>query len=81
MQFPGLAALEKPKISPVKDLVAFWRTMDDKHFQNYEAYFTVLETVQPISRQWLNALIYDYENSLQYAPDVWKVLLAKVVME
>ncbi len=34
------------KISPDKDLVAFWRTMDDKRFQNYEAYFTVLEILR-----------------------------------
>lgn len=72
VQFLGLAAPGNPKISPDKDLVAFWRTMDDKRFQNYEAYFTVLETALPISREWLNALIYDHENSLQYAPDVWK---------
>lgn len=48
VQFLGLAAPGNPKISPDKDLVAFWRTMDDKRFQNYEAYFTVLETEKPI---------------------------------
>ena len=72
VQFLGLAAPGNPKISPDKDLVAFWRTMDDKRFQNYEAYFTVLETETAISRQWLEALIYDHDNSLQYAPPVWK---------
>lgn len=77
VQFLGLAVPGNPKISPDKDLVAFWRTMDDKRFQNYEAYFTVLETTQPISRQWLNALIYDHDNSLQYAPDVWKLFISQ----
>ena len=72
VQFLGLAAPGNPKISPDKDLVAFWRTMDDKRFQNYEAYFTVLNTETPISRTWLEALINDHDNSLQYAPDVWK---------
>ncbi len=72
VQFLGLAAPGNPKISPDKDLIAFWRTMDDMRFQNYEAYFTVLETTLPISREWLNALIYDHDNSLQFAPDVWK---------
>ena len=51
--------------------------MDDKRFQNYEAYFTVLETVTPISRKWLDALIYHHDESLQYAPDVWKRFIAQ----
>lgn len=54
VQFLGLAAPGNPKISPDKDLVAFWRTMDGQRFQNYEAYFTVLDTQVPINREWLN---------------------------
>ncbi len=72
VQFLGLASPGNPKLSPDKDLVAFWRTIDEKRFQNYEAYFTVLDTYEPISRQWLNALIFDHDNSLQYAPPVWQ---------
>jgi len=72
VQFLGLAAPGNPKLSPDKDLVAFWRTIDEKRFQNYEAYFTVLDTSIPIDRKWLDALIFDHDNSLQYAPDVWK---------
>ena len=37
VQFLGLAAPGNPKISPDKDLVAFWRTVKEKRFQNYEA--------------------------------------------
>lgn len=77
VQFLGLAAPGNPKISPDKDLVAFWRTMDENRFQNYEAYFTVLNTgSMPIPREWLNALIFDHTNSLQYAPGVWKQYIA-----
>ena len=72
VKFLGLAAPGNPKISPDRDLVAFWRTMNDERFQNYEAYFTVLDTDTAIDRRWLKALIYDHENSLQYAPIVWK---------
>lgn len=72
VQFLGLAVPGNPKISPDKDLVAFWRTMDGQRFQNYEAYFTVLDTQVPINRDWLNALIYHHDDSLQYAPDAWK---------
>ena len=72
VQFLGLAAPGNPKISPDRDLVAFWRTIDESRFQNYEAYFTVLDTYEPIDRKWLEALIYDHDHSLQYAPEVWK---------
>lgn len=73
IQFLGLAAPGNPKISPDKDLVAFWRTVKEKRFQNYEAYFTVLDTgATAIPRKWIESLIYDHDNNLQYAPDVWK---------
>lgn len=73
VQFLGLAAPGNPNISPDKDLVAFWRTMDNKRFQNYVAYFTILDTGrEPISHDWLVSLIEDHENNLNYAPDAWK---------
>ena len=73
VQFLGLAAPGNPKISPDKDLVAFWRTMGEKRFQNYEAYFTVLNTgTSGIRREWLKSLIEDHSNNLKYAPAVWK---------
>nr|WP_321297094.1 restriction endonuclease [uncultured Sphaerochaeta sp.] len=72
-QFLGLAAPGNPRISPDKDLVAFWRTMNGNRFQNYEAYFTILDTKNDlISREWLTALIYDHANNLRCAPKVWK---------
>lgn len=73
VQFLGLAAPGNPNISPDKDLVAFWRTIGDNRFQNYESYFTILDTKdKPISYDWLVALCEDYENSFDLAPDVWK---------
>lgn len=77
VKFLGLAAPGNPKISPDKDLVAFWRTMNEERFQNYEAYFTVLDTSTAIDRRWLDALISDHDNSLQYAPDTWKRFISK----
>lgn len=78
VQFLGMAAPGNPKISPDKDLVAFWRTINEKRFQNYEAYFTVLNTgKEPISRKWLQSLIDDHDNSLEYAPSVWKKFMAE----
>lgn len=73
VQFLGLACPGNPSISPDRDLVAFWRTMGDNRFQNYEAYFTVLDTGKmPISRKWLEALINNHDDSLKYAPAVWR---------
>ena len=71
VQFLGLAAPGNPKLSPDKDLVAFWRTLDEKRFQNYEAYFTVLDTEEAIDRRWLDALINNHADNLQYAPAAW----------
>lgn len=77
VKFLGLAAPGNPKISPDRDLVAFWRTMNGERFQNYEAYFTVLSTEVPIDRKWLEALVYDHDNSVQYAPESWKSFIHK----
>lgn len=77
VQFLGLAAPGNPRISPDKDLVAFWRTMKEYRFQNYEAYFTILDTKNSIiSKQWLESLIYDHEHSLRFAPPAWKEFIA-----
>ena len=73
IQFLGLAAPGNPKISPDKDLIAFWRTIGDKRFQNYEAYFTILNTGESaISKEWIKTLIYDHKNNLDLAPEAWK---------
>lgn len=71
VQFLGLAVPGNPRISPDKDLVAFWRTLDEKRFQNYEAYFTILDTIEPIDRRWLKELIFNHEKSIEYAPKAW----------
>ena len=78
IQFLGLAAPGNPKISPDRDLVAFWRTSGEKRFQNYEAHFTVLNTGEnPISKEWLNALIYNHDKSIDLAPPAWKRFVQK----
>lgn len=72
-QFLGLAAPGNPNITSENDLVAFWRTTNGKRFQNYVAYFTILDTGdEPISHEWLVSLIEDHDNNLKYAPNAWK---------
>lgn len=78
MQFLGLAAPGNRNISSDRDLVAFWRTMDERRFQNYEAYFTILDTGgEPIPRKWLEKLIYAHDESFEYAPDAWRNFVRK----
>ena len=77
VKFLGLAAPGNPKLSPDKDLVSFWRTMEGNRFQNYEAYFTILDTGEkPITQEWLNKLIWDHNNNLKFAPSAWKKFIA-----
>ena len=78
VQFLGLAVPGNPNISPDKDLVAFWRTLGDKRFQNYEAYFTILDTKEEdIKKEWLEALLTNHDNSLDLAPNAWKNFIKK----
>ena len=78
VKFLGLAAPGNPNISPDKDLVAFWRTMGDNRFQNYESYFTILDTKEEtISKEWLLALLNDHDNSISLAPTAWKEFIEK----
>lgn len=78
VQFLGLAAPGSNQIPPDRDLISFWRTSDGMRFQNYEAYFTILDTKdEDISKKWLEALIYDHANSLELAPKAWKNFIKK----
>ena len=73
VKFLGLAAPGNPGLSADNDLVAFWRTVNGNRFQNYEAYFTILDTGnQPISRQWIKELINDHDEAMKHAPAAWK---------
>lgn len=78
VQFLGLAAPGNPTISPDKDLVAFWRSINNNRFQNYEAYFTILDTRnEVISQEWLSSLLKNHSNNLNYAPKAWKEFVSK----
>lgn len=75
--FRGLAAPGSPRIPPDRDLIAFWRTLGSSRFQNFESYFTILDTGDaPISRRWLSALIDDHCRSLALAPQAWRDFVA-----
>ncbi len=78
VRFRGLAAPGNPGLPPDRDLVAFWRTMDGQRFQNYEAYFTVLDTKsETISREWLTDLRLGACDVTRNAPSCWKEFIEK----
>lgn len=73
VQFLGLAAPGNNNLPPDRELIAFWRTNKQQRFQNYEAYFTVLDTGnEQISKEWLNSLIFEHERNIDYAPRCWR---------
>lgn len=73
VKFLGVAVPGNPNITPDRELNALWRTKQGSRFQNYEAYFTILDTQdQEISKDWLSKLIFDHENSLSLAPKAWR---------
>lgn len=78
IKFLGLAAPGNPSLSSENDLVAFWRALKGNRFQNYEAYFTVLDTgTEAISRQWIKELITDHAAAMEHAPSAWKEFICK----
>lgn len=72
-KFLGIATPSNPNIPPDRELNAIWRSKKGDRFQNYEAYFSVLDTGrEEVSKEWLKLLISDHKNSLQLAPTAWK---------
>jgi hypothetical protein len=75
-KFLGVAVPGNPNIPPDKELNAIWRSKKGNRFQNYEAYFSILDTGrEEISKEWLKLLISDHANSITIAPTAWKQFL------
>lgn len=78
VKFIGVAVPSNPNIPPDRELSAIWRSKEGSRFQNYEAYFSILDTGdEPISKVWLEKLIYDHDNSLEHAPYAWRKFVEK----
>ncbi len=72
-KFLGVAVPGNPNIPPDKELNAIWRSKNGNRFQNYEAYFSVIDTGrEEISKEWLKLLISDHKTSISFAPTAWK---------
>ena len=64
VQFKGLCVPGTINRSQLEDLVAIWKTTDGLRFQNYTAFFTILNIAQ-IPRNWLSDLnegVFDSKN-------------------
>jgi Restriction endonuclease AspBHI N-terminal/Restriction endonuclease len=72
-KFLGVAVPGHPNVPPDKELNAIWRTNNGNRFQNYEAFFSVIDTGrEEISKDWLSRLITNHDDSLDYAPASWR---------
>ncbi len=73
VQFIGLAAPGSKYVRPDYELVAVWRSKGGVRFQNYEAFFTVIDTgIETISREWIDALRSGDPSFQNYSPTRWK---------
>jgi len=67
-KFLGIAVPGNPNIPPDRELNAIWRSKKGNRFQNYEAYFSILDTGdEEVSKEWLKLLINDHKDSLSLA--------------
>lgn len=52
--------------------------MNGQRFQNYEAYFTILDTKEKgVSRDWIKSLSENHSASIDVAPDVWNKFISQ----
>ncbi|HEY5213389.1 MAG TPA: restriction endonuclease [Acidobacteriaceae bacterium] len=70
VRFLGLAVPGSPHPQASEDLVAVWKTIAGRRFQNYRARFTVLDAAT-IPRTWITDLVQGGRNS-PHAPSSWK---------
>ncbi|MDZ5781882.1 restriction endonuclease [Marinococcus luteus] len=72
VRFIGLAVPGHPQINSDETLVAIWRTKNGERFQNYEAYFTIIDTgTESISKKWLADLKLNNADNKKFAPKAW----------
>jgi len=67
--FLGLAVPGSVDLRPSEDLVAIWKTSENRRFQNYRARFTILDA-QMASRKWIQNILEAQPDS-ENAPKAW----------
>lgn len=71
IKFRGLIVPGDPRIKPQEQLVALWSSKSGQRYQNYQAYFTILD-ISKINRKWIKHLDEGNGYESEYAPIVWK---------
>jgi len=73
VRFRGLACPGSMYLPTDNSLIAIWRTKNNTRFQNYEAYFTVLDTGDEyIRKEWILALKEETGENRVFEPESWK---------
>lgn len=74
VKFLGLAVPGRQQFSVDESLMAVWRTHNGFRFQNYESYFTILDTTTETAKlkQWLGLRISNSPSAAEAAPEQWK---------
>lgn len=70
-RFIGLLVPGSSRVKQEEQLVAIWRTKNGERYQNYKAYFTILDSSQ-IKRAWINDILVGHGYSSDFAPKAWK---------
>jgi hypothetical protein len=73
--FRGLAAPGFEQIRPTEQLISVWKTKEGRRFQNYQAYFTILDA-PTIPKAWIHDLIRGDRFS-QNCPEQWRKWVEK----
>lgn len=68
--FRGLLAPGSPRLSAEEELVAVWRTTQDRRFQNYRGHFTILRT-PVVTRRWIDEIVAGDPLGAE-CPNEWK---------
>ena len=68
--FKGIAAPGSPINNATEDLVAIWKSKTGQRFQNYRAFFTILN-IPIVSRDWINEIIHSNPLSTN-CPRAWR---------
>jgi len=70
VQFKGLVVPGFPGVPATEDLVAVWKTSGGQRFQNYRAFFTVLD-IPIVKREWIDSLTSTTTAISTTGPDAW----------
>lgn len=79
VSFRGLAVPGSEQIRPTEELISLWKNKEGKRFQNYQAYFTILN-VPVVQKSWIHDLLNGNPLS-KNCPEPWRRWVQKGVYD